>query len=241
MQLRGVSQACWKRGWGPFPAMQAWLSHLFTFFSPPLRDHRTYRHDRRTSAALAAAPPLRRARSSRAILFRRQCRARWALLFRRRCRGHRPLLFSHCPCAILLLWRQAPAAAASQVLFQVPVQVGGASSRSGSGARRPAGTTQKSARDSGGFAWARLDLLFRQRSPPSAREDEADPRVRRLRWGSARWRVRVAEGRRSRRRKGGGLGRRGKKREWERQWVVTSPIEETWVILSHYAAYQTRA
>jgi hypothetical protein len=111
-------------------------------------------------------------------------------------------------------------------LFQVPMQVGGVSS--GSGARRPAGTTQKSARDSGGFTWARLDLLFRPRSPPSAREDEADPRVRCLPWGSARWRAQAAEGRRSWRRKGGGLGRRGKKREWERQWVVTSPIEETW-------------
>jgi hypothetical protein len=34
MQLRGVSQVCWKQERGMFPTMQAWLGHLFALFSP---------------------------------------------------------------------------------------------------------------------------------------------------------------------------------------------------------------
>jgi hypothetical protein len=69
MQLRGVSQACWKREWGPFPAMQAWLSHLSAFFSPPTVVTAGLAEPLRP----AAAPPLHCARGSRAILFRRRC------------------------------------------------------------------------------------------------------------------------------------------------------------------------
>jgi hypothetical protein len=129
----------------------------------------------------------------------------------------------------------------SKTPTQVPVQVDGASNGSGSGiaqASRPHAEVPRSALLQGSLSPA-SDLLFRPRFLPSVREDEADSRVR-LQWRSARWRAQAPEGRRSRRRRRGGIGRRGKKKEWERRWVVTSPIGETLVILSHCAAYQTR-